>query len=43
MNKFDKLVVLIEKTGKVFKALTSLVLEIGTFLAVIMMVWNSLK
>lgn len=43
MDMFDKLVTKIEKTGKVFKALTSLALEIGTFLAVMMMVWNSLK
>jgi len=39
----DKLVEVIEKAGKVLKALTGLVLEIGTLLAVIMMVLSSLK
>ena len=40
---FDKIIEIIKKIGKVVKALTDLAFEIGTLLAVIKLVIESLK
>lgn len=43
MDKLDKLEKTIKKFGKVFKALTELAIEIGTFLAIVKMILDSLS
>ena len=40
---FDKIIEIIKKIGKVVKALTDLALEIGTLLAVVKLVIESLN
>lgn len=43
MDRLNELEKLIKKLGKVFKALTELAIEIGTFLMIVQMILNSLN
>lgn len=42
MDRIDKLEKVIKKFSKVFKALTELAIEIGTFIAIIKMILDSI-